>query len=201
MKLHSALHNEKIHFPTIAVTNGYGCTGFPVGIKAQILSVNKTSGTYKISWPELLVQEELSTSGGISMDLDILTKKELYNICRNVRRFVIKLNPLERETCGMCAIASATLFLQLKKLGFESEICGNDNHVFLEFDNWTIDVTADQFGNFPKIIITKEKLNSSNWIIDFRITSLENLKYIQKHWLDQHKVHNYLAQIQKYVDK
>lgn len=201
MKLYSALYSEKIYFPTMAVTNGYGCTGFPVGIKAQILSVNKISGTYKIFWTDLNLQEELSNFGGISMDLDILTKKELYNICRNVRRFVVKLNPLEKETSGMCAIASATIFLKLKKLGFEAEICGNDNHVFIEFDGWTIDVTADQFGKFPKIIITKEKLSSNYWTIDFRITNLENIKSIQKYWLDQHKVYSYIAQIEKFACK
>ena len=135
-----------------------------------------------------------------------MLKKDLYNLCRQVRRLVIKLNG---GTTGMCGVATAILFLKLKKLGFNSEICGNDNHIFLEFNDYLIDVTADQFNKFPKIygrinkkiVITKKRIKKSYLKVDYRFKSLDELYLLQDYWLEQHRVKTYLNYIYEFVDR
>lgn len=64
------------------------------------------------------------------------------------------------EAGGMCFLASQFIYDKLEKLGYEPVIAegefvlgrGNSgDHVWVELDGMIIDVTADQFGKFPKV--------------------------------------------------
>lgn len=58
---------------------------------------------------------------------------------------------------GMCAIASARLFKDLKKLKLNPQIHLGSNHCFVVVDDHVIDVTATQFSRwqFPNVYVEK----------------------------------------------
>lgn len=77
----------------------------------------------------------------------------------------------EGDLNGMCAIASAELFKQLKDKGFNPElhcwICPMDEqtaHVFLVVNDHVVDVTATQFTRLrDKIIYIEHKREAEQW--------------------------------------
>lgn len=54
---------------------------------------------------------------------------------------------------GMCAIASGYLHKRLQAKGIESVLCYNDGHCFVRVDDYIVDVTATQFGDYKPVEI------------------------------------------------
>jgi hypothetical protein len=71
------------------------------------------------------------------------------------------------DLAGMCARCSGRLYTELKEHGIRTIICESEytdtssyidfdgNHVFLMWKEYVIDVTATQFGKYPKVMIRK----------------------------------------------
>jgi hypothetical protein len=54
---------------------------------------------------------------------------------------------------GLCAIATARLYRELKQEGIHGQIWSNSYHCFLTVNNKVVDVTATQFGR-ERVVIT-----------------------------------------------
>lgn len=85
--------------------------------------------------------------------------------------------PIARDYCpdlaGLCAIVSKELCERLQQNGYKAKIAYNGHHCFVILQGRIIDLTATQFGNYPKIYIKKlpdyissDKLYGSTWYIE-----------------------------------
>jgi hypothetical protein len=87
--------------------------------------------------------------------MDQVVQSHVAMVATQVRYWTEGRAPQERQLLnGWCAIASARLFNELKKLGIKSEIhawvsdgCGSA-HVYVVVDDHIVDVTATQFRPF-----------------------------------------------------
>lgn len=94
----------------------------------------------------------------------------------------------KENLCGMCAIATAELWVRLKNIGIKSEIHlweGNyGSHVFLVVDDHIVDVTATQFPKFKDnlvLIIHQRKAQGiSHYQTSEIFLSAEELRRFQK---------------------
>ena len=53
--------------------------------------------------------------------------------------------------CCLCDRASVALVIMLRRAGYRCVVVGNDEHAFVRFGNWIIDITATQFGSIHRI--------------------------------------------------
>lgn len=106
-------------------------------------------------------------------------------VAHQTRKWAEKHKPHEvaGHLGGMCGIASAELFLRLKRRGIKSVIVMNKwgNHVFLRANGIIYDVTATQFGKYPEVFITLEA-PSDTWTEGTRYKSVESFIKAQSHW-------------------
>ena len=119
-------------------------------------------------------------------------------IARSVRQWAEDLAKTTEEypdsLGGLCAIASAELFNRLKGAGFDNTLIAyTDKHVYVVLDGYVIDVTATQFGNYPKVFI--ETVSYARdcgiwWNATDFYESVDNLraKQIEECWHLQHIV-------------
>ena len=96
----------------------------------------------------------------------MIDKNKVQEIATRVRKWAERSNigrgkPFPSDLCGMCAIAAAKLFTELKKEGFDARIVTNDHHCFVQIRDWIIDVTATQFGQPPVLFIRRQLMNRS----------------------------------------
>ena len=86
---------------------------------------------------------------------------KITTIARQVRKEVVKRNKLigmfEKNLCGLCAIASAKLFDELRQNGFRPWLVRTGCHTFIECLGHVVDITATQFGNRTICILPKPK--------------------------------------------
>ena len=58
---------------------------------------------------------------------------------------------------GACAVTSFRLWEKMKAAGFRQvEMVHGYGHAFLLWNDWLIDVTATQFGKYPRVLIWKK---------------------------------------------
>src|SRR5258705_13818491 len=63
----------------------------------------------------------------------------------------------DNDLCGMCAIASAKLWLELKAVGYEPMIVWSPvEHFFVLLDGHVIDITATQYNESEIVILPLE---------------------------------------------
>ncbi len=109
------------------------------------------------------------------MQLSTKDIQKIVNVGLSVRKWARGKDDCEdpNELCGMCAICSYRLCLRLQRLGFEVELCSNNNHAFVRVKRprtrpILVDVTATQFDEEQEVVISK-KTNRWYWAIDNRI--------------------------------
>ena len=82
---------------------------------------------------------------------------------------------------GMCGIASAYLFNQLKKHKLNPTLAENHGHCFVLCGGYVIDITASQFGFRRVVIEEKEELRGDGWWkIENKFRSLKRFNTHQK---------------------
>lgn len=114
----------------------------------------------------------------------------ILTIARQVRKWAEDQNWKSSDLMGMCGIAAAELWRQLKKNGIESTICVWDEdfsgHCFVVVDETEtlVDVTATQFGK-PKVVVKKyRQCKGSFWDVTYTFSDPKELVTYQKaaHW-------------------
>ena len=89
-----------------------------------------------------------------------------------------------RDLTGMCAIASGELWRRLHIQGQKATICMyddfGDSHVFVLYNGYLIDLTATQFGKYPKVIVRKTTNREYFWRVDYRFPTVFCLRRKQK---------------------
>jgi len=99
-------------------------------------------------------------------------QSQLRNIAYRVRRKMEKLQQKNDFCCWgknldcMCAIASIELFDILSDLNLNPKIAIGFCHAFVSCQGFYIDVTATQFGPYPKVMVRREMPNEDHWEID-----------------------------------
>lgn len=84
------------------------------------------------------------------------------------------------DLCGLCAIVSKELFIQLSYHGYKCKIAYNAKHCFVLCKNRVFDLTATQFGK-PRIYIFSTKGNiKGKWKIDKVFTNANDLSDYQE---------------------
>lgn len=82
-------------------------------------------------------------------------KRKVYNAARRARRWAERnwqSYYCDETFCGLCGVAAAQLLTELQKDGIYAKIACSDEHAFVLYRGYVIDVTATQFGE-PKILI------------------------------------------------
>jgi len=115
-----------------------------------------------------------------------MVTKELRKIATKVRKQAEDLQDETKHWCGdlgeMCAIASMMLYKRLKKEGYRPAIVVGFGHVYVYCKGYFIDITATQFGPYPKVIVRKEMPNEDFWEKNQVIRSEKALKQFFKIW-------------------
>lgn len=115
---------------------------------------------------------------------------QLRRIARRVRRDVEEQNTnifgYYSDLCGLCAIASAALFKELKREKYNPILCYSNycglGHVYVKVGAYIIDITATQFGK-GKVVIFMTKRGQKlpwHWTIDATYKSVRALVRRQK---------------------
>ena len=115
---------------------------------------------------------------------------ELYQIAKACRewaeKFAKKTDDYPKNLCGMCAIASAKVFIELKNKGYRPELrlwMGEwGGHCFVVVDDHIVDITATQFPDFSdsKVLVIHER--EADMFEFYKTTKVfETVKQLQKH--------------------
>ena len=118
---------------------------------------------------------------------------EAYDASRNIS---------SGDLCGMCAIASAFLFRELKRAGVKAELAYSDFHFFVLVNGqWIIDITATQFDlpgieNFKPIEIRRlNEIKKDYWFWQptHTLTSLNQMYIYQQYlrWSKEQRASNF----------
>ena len=90
-------------------------------------------------------------------------RKTIRNVAQSVRKWAENLQNRHKmwgdDLRCMCAITSYQIFIKLKKRGFFPTLRLNNDHCFITCNELLIDVTATQFGDYPKVITRKLTLS------------------------------------------
>lgn len=90
------------------------------------------------------------------------------------------------DLCGMCAIASAELFLALRRAGISSRIALAWGHCFVISHGYIVDVTATQFRGGKRIEIQKMAKNENDRPWYWRhFTTFRSVKKLTRHQITQ----------------
>jgi len=105
-----------------------------------------------------------------------MISRKVYQIAERTRKWAEQINKqleymYDNDLCGMCAIASAELFLRLQRQGIDAVIVANNRHCFVLVDGYAIvDITATQFDIMDVVHIDHIGLNvkgspdtTNNW--------------------------------------
>jgi hypothetical protein len=108
---------------------------------------------------------------------------EVKQIATEVRRWIEQNLPSDCDDnlCGACSFGSYLLTKVLQKNGYDAYFVEGDYknscHCWVELDDVIIDITATQFGNYPKIYITN---NDDNYYINTYGTNA--VREVKKQW-------------------
>lgn len=118
-----------------------------------------------------------------------MTPKKMRSVVEGVRKWAEEYARVNRHystgLCGLCAITSAKVWEKLKKRGANPMLCLSlrdfSGHIFVECDDYVIDVTATQFG-FGKVVVRKIKTAQKvdQWVTAWRWKTIAGLKARQK---------------------
>jgi len=115
--------------------------------------------------------------------------EEIYKVAVKVRRAAEKFALKEKfpnHLGGCCFWASRELFKHLKRLNYRVGLAINDGHCFVIYGNYLIDLTATQFGSYPKVYI-KPRNNRGVWKECCRTFSLKRAKTFDNCWYLEYK--------------
>lgn len=115
--------------------------------------------------------------------------KKFYKIVLQVRKYFDENHEsygVDEDLMGLCAIASAKLFIELKKHGYNPQIAENTCHCFLVVNDHIVDITAGQFDKQRRIVIKHlskriKKLNHVEyyWEVEKLFDSVKDLRTYQ----------------------
>lgn len=117
---------------------------------------------------------------------------ELRSIAEVARDWALKKGQISfgSSLCGMCAIASAHLFNELKHAGYKPVIHATDEHCWVEVSGTVVDITAMQFGY--KDIVIANRIDDGTvdidgcqaWLMDKEFTSVKEFQnwQIDNNW-------------------
>lgn len=134
--------------------------------------------------------------------MDIYQKiKTISTSARSWAEAYAKVKKFPDDLNGLCAIASAKLFEMLdREPGLTPSIAiWHDNkshgvHCFLICNQYLVDITATQFGNFSKVevinLLNVDKKRFYFWNYDTVIKSVDDLMMYQEHtpWVEKSQV-------------
>lgn len=118
-----------------------------------------------------------------------MSKEQIVEIATRIREWAERSNrrrknPFSSDLCGMCAIAAAKLFTELKKAGINARLVANDDHCFVQVRDMIVDVTATQFGKKPVLAVRRHILERESdkiwWRPTYRFDSTKDLRTHQK---------------------
>ena len=118
----------------------------------------------------------------------------LGNIATQARLHTERTRGTRFKPCltGMCAIASAWLFTELVRSGYDPIICANDGHCWIEVGACVIDVTASQFNalydlNAEPVLLGRRRTlllrydgKARLWDRKYRFKTVEDLRTWQR---------------------
>lgn len=111
------------------------------------------------------------------------------SVAEKTRKLVETTRPPGNNLMGLCAIASAKLFVALEAEGIKSEIAvyRRDNgfsHVFLIVDDHVVDITATQFVRFctnPVVILHEREADVHEFYrYNYKYSGVKSLRMHQK---------------------
>lgn len=114
--------------------------------------------------------------------------QEARKIAHNVRAWCLvtfkRATYFSSTLNGYCAICSFNIFSQLRSKNIEATFVENKsrNHAFVLVGEWVIDVTATQFGNYPKVMIRKIEELGHYWRVGKVAKTTEEVKAIIRDW-------------------
>lgn len=113
---------------------------------------------------------------------------KIYRIAREARKNTEDIQEREliwpEDLSEMCGIASKTLYDKLVLNGYRPGIVVAHSHVFVYCRGYFIDITATQFGEYPKIIVTKSLEDEDFWDIIGFMREEKDIKKFFKDWPD-----------------
>ena len=116
-----------------------------------------------------------------------MTDKELlFYHCNKVRLGIEKCQSeydiFKRYPKGYCCVASIWLYEFLRSKGYNNisvreydPFCERSNHVWLNYDKYSIDITGDQFegANIPRVYIGENHIDELEYYRYYRLSSYE----------------------------
>ena len=128
---------------------------------------------------------------------------KIKNIAKKIRKAFEEIEKKENDGFGgyglggYCVRAAAQLYLACKKAGIKVKIVEGVGHAFNEFDGYIIDITATQFGKYPKVHIRKYKNRPPEFYQ--KISShLSTKSLIETFWIKQLEIENDEEIVSKY---
>lgn len=99
---------------------------------------------------------------------------------------------------GYCGRAAIQLYLACKKAGIKIKIFEGIGHAFNEYDGYIIDITATQFGKYPKIYIKKHGFQNGLEFYKKVRTHLSTKSLAKSFWIPQNKIDSDKKVVSKY---
>ena len=133
------------------------------------------------------------------------------NIAKQVRKAFEEIAENEKEYSygnwkefhnslrGYCAAASVQLYYACKKKGIKLKLIEGIGHAYNEFDDYIIDITATQFGRYPKVHIRKKYKRPPCFYKKMNEYNSANA-FMQYWFLDNSKVKQYRKIVNKYLE-
>lgn len=104
---------------------------------------------------------------------------------------------------GYCGRAAIQLYLACKKSGIKIKIIEGIGHAYNEYNGHIIDITATQFGKYPKVHIRKYKCKP-HYIPEFYQkvrTHLSTKSLADAFWIPQHLIDRDKEVVLKYIPR
>ena len=109
---------------------------------------------------------------------------EIYEVAVKTRKQAEKFAKREKfpaDLNGCCFWASRELFKNLKRLNYRVGLAMNEGHSFVIYGKYLIDLTATQFGVYPKVYI-KPRNNRGIWKECWRTFSVKKAETFDNLW-------------------
>lgn len=99
---------------------------------------------------------------------------------------------------GYCGRAAIQLYLICKKAGIKIKISEGIGHAFNEYGGYIIDITATQFGKYPKVYIKKYKSRNIPEFYQKVRMHLSTKSLAKSLWIPQSKINSDEKIVSKY---
>jgi hypothetical protein len=108
--------------------------------------------------------------------------QEVKKIATNVRQWAENNRNVAHasfDLCGMCAVASVKLSLELTNRNIPHELAYRKDHVFVLCEDYIVDVTATQFGNDYQTVEVLQRSNvhprENHWKVTRKFKTVKGL--------------------------